>query len=214
VFDQLAETGCRRITFLGGEPLLRDDLEDLIAYVRAKGMSCVLTSNGVLVSKHIDRLGLLSTLVLSLDGMESANDAVRGTGVFKEVKESIAAARRTGLPIKINFVLSKTSSSCLEEFLDFIEKQDLYLTINVMRSEATGLWKNASSIREDDSRIRENLEKIALYTRRNGRILFSAKTYHYAALWKDFSRDRLEKGELSSLDPLVRQGPRCQAGRY
>jgi MoaA/NifB/PqqE/SkfB family radical SAM enzyme len=214
VFDQLAHIGCRRVTFLGGEPLLRDDLEDLIAYVRNTGMSCILTSNGVLVSRHIDRLRFLSTLVLSLDGMESSNDAVRGEGVFEAVKESIAVARRTGIPTKINFVLSKRSSSCLDEFLDFIEKQDLYLTINVVRSEAKELWKDASSIKENDSRIREDLEKIALYTSKNGRILFSERTYRYAALWNNYSRDRLEKGELSPSDPLVRKGPRCQAGKY
>lgn len=214
VFDQLADLGCLRITFLGGEPLLRDDLEDLIAHVRKKGMSCVLTSNGVLVSRHIDRLNLLSTLVLSLDGTESANDTVRGAGVFEAVQESIAAARRTGIPVKINFVLSKKSSSCLDEFLDFIEEQDLYLSINIMRSEATELWKDASSIKEDDSQIRENLESIAFLARRNGRILFSERTYRFAALWKNFSRDRFEKCESSPSDPLVLQGPRCQAGRY
>jgi MoaA/NifB/PqqE/SkfB family radical SAM enzyme len=84
--DELGALGCRRIAILGGEPLLRPDLGQLIERIRARRMSCVLTSNGTLVSKHIDRLRQLSTLVLSLDGPEPANDAQRAWGYLRRCR--------------------------------------------------------------------------------------------------------------------------------
>src|SRR5512143_205914 len=62
--DALAGLGCRRVAILGGEPLLRTDIGEIIARVRARGMACVLTSNGVLVPRHIERLRRLNTLIL------------------------------------------------------------------------------------------------------------------------------------------------------
>ena len=83
-----------------------------------------------------------------------------------------------------------------------------------MRSGNPELWRDAASIKSEDETIRKTLLKLAHLTKRNPRILFSETTYHYSALWNDFSRDRYEAHELSLNDPLVKNGPRCQAGRY
>ena len=214
VVDELADLGCRRVTILGGEPLLRRDVPDLIARVRARGMSCVLTSNGVLVTRLVDRLRLLNTLVLSLDAVGPANDDVRGAGVFEAVKDAIAAARGADIPVKINAVLSAKTAPMLDELLAFVEQHDLYLTLNIMRSGDPNRWHNADSIKAEDDEIRETLERIARLTRTNPRILFSETTFRYAARWDDYSRDRYEADELPADDPLLRDGPQCQAGRY
>ena len=52
IVDELAQLGCRRVAILGGEPLLRPDVFDLIAHVRTQGMACILTSNGLLVPRE------------------------------------------------------------------------------------------------------------------------------------------------------------------
>jgi hypothetical protein len=80
VIDQLAQLGCRRVGILGGEPLLRSDVGALFDHVRARGMACVLTSNGLMVPRRIEKLRGLNTLVLSLDAPGPADDAQRGAG--------------------------------------------------------------------------------------------------------------------------------------
>ncbi len=214
VIDQLADLGCRRIAILGGEPLLRKDLPELIAHVRMRGMSCILTSNGLLVPERITQLNQLSTLVLSLDAAGSENDAVRGEGVWKAVNKAIAVAKREGIPIKINAVLSAKTSSSLEDLLSFIDRHELHITFNIMRSGNPDLWRDAARIKDEDDVIRQVLLKIAHLTKGNPRILFSESTYRYAAQWDDFSQDRHESHELSPDDPLVNYGPKCQAGRF
>ena len=67
IVRELAGLGCRRVTILGGEPLLRRDVGDIIQAVKDHGMRCVLTSNGLLVARRLEALKPLDTLVLSLD---------------------------------------------------------------------------------------------------------------------------------------------------
>jgi pyrroloquinoline quinone biosynthesis protein E len=214
IVDELADLGCRRVAILGGEPLLRADVPELIDRVRDRGMSCVLTSNGLLVPRQIDRLRRLSTLVLSLDAPGAANDEVRGEGVFAAVREAIAAAKAARVPVKLNAVLSVKTAPHLDALLDFVVKNDLHVTVNVMRSGAPDLWRDAARIRAEDGEIRRILERLAARTRNDTRLLFSPTTYRYAARWGEYARDRIEEGEVPASDARRRQAPRCQAGRY
>ncbi len=214
VVDELADLGCRRVTILGGEPLVRWDVPEIIERVRERGMACTLTSNGVLVKRRIDDLRLLNTLTLSLDAVGSANDEVRGEGVFDAVKDAIAAARGVGISVKINAVLSAKTAPMLDELLEFIEEFDLHLTVNIMSSEAPDLWHEAASIKADDEETRKTLQRLAGLARTNPRLLSSETTYRFGARWDDYSRDRYEADELAPDDPLLLDGPRCHAGRY
>jgi MoaA/NifB/PqqE/SkfB family radical SAM enzyme len=213
IFDELAELGCRRLTILGGEPLLRRDLAELIERAHARGMRCVVTSNGLLVPRRIEALRGVDTLVLSLDAPGPANDAVRGAGVFAAVEAALDAARGHGLRVKLNAVVSAVTAPHLDELLAFCARHDLYLTINIMRSGAPDLWKDAEQIKDDDAAIAALCDRLAAAARRNPRVLFSPHTYRYAATWRDFGRDRFEAGELDPDDPRRRHGPTCHAGR-
>jgi len=213
IFDELAELGCRRLTILGGEPLLRADLGELIAHARGNGMRCVVTSNGLLVPRRIDALRDVDTLVLSLDAPGPANDAVRGEGVFAAVEAAIAAAREHCLPLKLNAVLSAVTAPHLDELLAFIERHDLYLTINIVRTGAPDLWKDAATIKDDDAAIAQLCVRLADVARDNPRVLFSPQSYRYAATWRDYAQDRFEADELAADDARRSRGPKCHAGR-
>jgi MoaA/NifB/PqqE/SkfB family radical SAM enzyme len=213
IFDELAALGCRRLTILGGEPLLRADLAQLIAHARARGLGSVVTSNGLLVPRRIAALRGVDTLVLSLDAPGPANDAVRGAGVFAAVEAALEAARQHGLRVKLNAVLSAVTAPYLDDLLAFTERHDLHLTINIVRSGAPDLWKDAAQVKDDDATIARLCERLADLARTNPRLLFSPQTYRYAALWGDFAQDRLEADALAPDDPRRLHGPRCHAGR-
>ena len=213
IVDQLADLGCLRLTLLGGEPLLRADLGLLIAHARHRNMRCVVVSNGLLVPRRMELLREVDTLVLSLDAPGPANDAVRGDGVFAAVQNAIDAARHQGLRLKLNAVMSAPTAPYLDELIAFAERQDLHLTVSVVRSGAPDLWRDAASIRSDDEAISRLFARLAELARTNPRLLFSPATYEYAAGWGDYGRDRFEADELPADDPRRRHAPRCQAGR-
>lgn len=213
ILDELAALGCTRIAVLGGEPLLRADLGALLEHAGRRGIRCVLTSNGLLVPRHIAALRRLDTLVLSLDAPGPANDAVRGDGALAAVEAAIAAARAARIPTKLNAVLSAVTAPHLDALLAFAERHDLALTVNVMRSGAPDLWKDAARIKDEDGAISRLLDRLATLARHNRRLLFSPTTYRYAAGWHDYGRDRFTATELPADDPRRRTAPPCRAGR-
>lgn len=213
ILDELAALGCRRLALLGGEPLLRADLGELIAHARGRGLAVGLTSNGLLVPRRLDALRPLSHLVLSLDAPGPANDAVRGDGVHAAVEAALAAARSIGLPVKLNAVLSAPTAPQLDALLAFCDRHDLPLTVNVVRSGAPDLWHEAARVRPDDAAVAALLTRLAALARRHPRLLFSPDAYRYAAGWGDYGRDRVERGEWPVDDPRLRRAPPCHHGR-
>ena len=110
--------GVRKIRLTGGEPLLRDQLEVLVAQLASiEGLEdLALTTNGFLLAKKAQLLrdaGLkrvtVSLHTLDDDIFGQMNGRGFGTG---RVLEGIRAAEEAGLaPIKINVVVQKGSTS-------------------------------------------------------------------------------------------------------
>lgn len=105
--------GVHKIRITGGEPLLRKNLERLIAMLaRLDGVELTLTTNGVLLPKMARMLrdAGLHRVTVSLDALDDAvfrrmNDA---DFPVASVLEGIAAAHEVGLgPIKINMVVKR-----------------------------------------------------------------------------------------------------------
>jgi MoaA/NifB/PqqE/SkfB family radical SAM enzyme len=71
--DKLAELGTSVVAFSGGEPMLHPDLDELIRYIRGRGMMAGLITNGYfLVPARIDALNRagLDFLQISIDNVE------------------------------------------------------------------------------------------------------------------------------------------------
>lgn len=105
-----AGLGIHKIKVTGGEPLVRRGAPVLIGMLRdISGIESVtLTTNGVLLKKYLPALlesGLKSVNV-SLDTMDrELYKKITGQDVFPQVMESIEAAVKAGLQVKINTVL-------------------------------------------------------------------------------------------------------------
>jgi GTP 3',8-cyclase len=109
-----AGLGVRKLRLTGGEPLLRRDLERLIAKLAAIGgiQDIALTTNGALLARKARTLADagLRRVTVSLDSLDDAvfmalNDA--GFPVAR-VLDGIAAAADAGLgPVKVNMVVKR-----------------------------------------------------------------------------------------------------------
>lgn len=82
VIDQLAEIRTAGIGFTGGEPLIRNDIGDLISYAKKKKMSATLSTNGILLNKSNIKKILDSepdNINISLDVIDAKSyDSIRG----------------------------------------------------------------------------------------------------------------------------------------
>lgn len=105
------EFGVDKVKFSGGEPLLRNDFEDIVAALpELKNISA--TTNGVLLSKRASSLAKsgLDRVNISLPSLnrEHYGTITGSPQAFPRVLEGINAALDAGLvPIKLNMVLLK-----------------------------------------------------------------------------------------------------------
>ncbi len=80
------------IMLWGGEPLVYPELEKIVKLIRSYGFRLGMVTNGVLLDKYSELVKKeFSHIYVSLDGIESVHDGIRGKGVFQKVKNNLAA---------------------------------------------------------------------------------------------------------------------------
>ena len=106
------ELGVEKIRLTGGEPLVRRNLEQLIAMLaRIPGLDLTLTTNGSLLKRKARALGDagLQRITVSLDALDDATFKRMNDADFPvaAVLEGIDAAAAAGLPVKVNMVVKR-----------------------------------------------------------------------------------------------------------
>jgi GTP 3',8-cyclase len=145
--------GIRRIRITGGEPLVRDGVEDYIARLHALGVEDLsMTTNGHLLADRCDRLiqAGLRRINISLDSLDPAKfEKITRTKSFGAVMRGIDAAQNSPLaPAKINAVLVRgTNDDEVEDFAAFARERGVIMRfIEFMPLDADRLWTRGSMV--------------------------------------------------------------------
>jgi MoaA/NifB/PqqE/SkfB family radical SAM enzyme len=96
ILKRVYASGAVGIAFEGGEPLLRNDLVDILAFSRSLPLHTSLITNGTLLESRIDEIApyINGVVYVSLDGLEETHDAIRGVGgSFRKAVRGIGAAK-------------------------------------------------------------------------------------------------------------------------
>ena len=104
--------GVQKIRLTGGEPLVRRDLQRLVALLAELPVEITLTTNGSLLARHAAALKKagLDRVTVSLDSLEDATFRAMNDAEFPvaRVLEGIEAAAAAGLgPLKIHMVVKR-----------------------------------------------------------------------------------------------------------
>lgn len=94
--DELAALECRSLVLAGGEPLLRPDLERIVAYAHERGIGWSLHTHGGLVRRKRELFERFppELVAVSLDGPRALHDAIRGrAGSFEGALDALAFLR-------------------------------------------------------------------------------------------------------------------------
>jgi 12,18-didecarboxysiroheme deacetylase len=129
LLEDLAQFGCPVVLFSGGEPLVRPDIFDLIAYAVRLGLRAVLSTNGTLIdhalAKELKKLGL-SYVGISLDGIGEVHDRFRvSKGCFEKVVQAIENCQRESLKVGLRFTINKFNAEEIPKVFDFVEEMKI-----------------------------------------------------------------------------------------
>ena len=150
-FERLARIlvgmGIRKVRVTGGEPLVREGVEDFIARLKEIGVADLsMTTNGHLLAERCERLVAagLDRINISLDSLNPAIfEEITRTKSFHKVMAGIDAAQASRLrPVKVNAVLVRgINDGEVEAFAEFARDRDLIMRfIEYMPLDADRHW--------------------------------------------------------------------------
>lgn len=115
------------ITLFGGEPFLHNGCIELINQIKARGMHCLVITNGYMVEELAERIleSGLNELNVSLDGPADLHDEIRGCpGLFSKIMAGLKklhrlkAAENIGKPlVNLQCTITKYNYCRLDEML-------------------------------------------------------------------------------------------------
>jgi len=129
-----AELGMRSVKLTGGEPLLRKDLDLIVARI-PQSLDISITTNGILLAERAEALARagLDRVNVSLDSLQPNRYCqITGgrPGDLERVLAGIDASREADLlPLKLNFVVLKRNESEVPEMIDFCRRRGLILQL-------------------------------------------------------------------------------------
>lgn len=124
VLDDLSALNKHLMLILsGGEPMLREDIYDIVEHAARAGFITVLGSNGTLLTRENLRAlkdAGLKGVGISIDAPEpSAHDAFRGReGAWDLSMSALKGAREVGLETLLDVTVTEQNRSRLKEFVD------------------------------------------------------------------------------------------------
>jgi radical SAM protein with 4Fe4S-binding SPASM domain len=144
IFD---EAHCPTVSFTGGEPTLREDLPELIAYAKGKGMRVNLITNGLRCAEapYVESLraaGLDSAQVsLEAPNAEVHDAIVRHPGAFVLTSRAVHVLRAAGIHTHTNTTICGSNRQHLLDLVNYIadELHSEYFSMNVIISTGTAL---------------------------------------------------------------------------
>lgn len=121
ILEVLKQLGCKYVNFSGGEPLLHQNLKEMLIYAKSSGFQCVLSTNGMLLSSLRDEiLDYVDVLALPMDGFNAEiNDQIRGAGHFSKVEKHVDDYMNANYPfqLKINTLVNRSNINSLDKIL-------------------------------------------------------------------------------------------------
>ena len=190
IAQTFVQNGVDKIRLTGGEPLLRKDFPEIASKLAALDVALSITTNGILIDRHIDTLKLygITKINLSLDTLIASKfHSITLRNQFEKVVGNLHLLLNNDFKVKVNVVLMKGFNE--NEIVDFV-KLTQYLPLSVRFIEfmpfAGNEWDRSKMISQNEilSELEKNFpskEIEKLEDEKN----FTARTYRI----KDFQGD-------------------------
>jgi radical SAM protein with 4Fe4S-binding SPASM domain len=126
VTQMLYEAGAGVIDFGGGEPLLREDIFDILSYSKKLGLYTSISTNGILLNENcVKRLKTLDIdhVCISLDGVKpETHDRIRNKkGTYEKTMQGIKNCVSAGINTQVSTVVMKNNISEVGDIYDLLD---------------------------------------------------------------------------------------------
>lgn len=182
VIRESAALGAKILELSGGEPMVRKEIYEIIAYARSFGLEVLIVTNGVLMRQSEVRKLIeagLTSVSFSMEGPEPIHDYIRGQGNYQKTLSAIRCflsyqPEVANLNIIVGITLSRYNYQAILSFSKFLSEETgvHQVTLNPFSGEML-VRKNRKS-REDEFNIPPEL--ISDLTRQIDQLIAYAKS--------------------------------------
>jgi MoaA/NifB/PqqE/SkfB family radical SAM enzyme len=133
ILRRIYDSGAGGVAFEGGEPLLRKDLAEILAFSRSLPLHTSLITNGTLLESRIDEIApyINGVIYVSLDGLEETHDKIRGVnGCFRKAVRGIIASRQHA-SVTINTTIMAENVHEIEDLVKLAKDLDVRISVAV-----------------------------------------------------------------------------------
>lgn len=182
LIDELSSMGTRWITLTGGEPLLREDIGEIVNKIKQKRIICSMNSNASFIVQKIDAVKKLDALTISLDGIGISNDKNRGNGTYEMITEGIKCLKRNKVRFDTVTVLTKNNIDSIDEILHLAKKLNFMAEFNLIQQSNLNAGIQNDFCLEDQT-IKRVLRKLIKYKKEGYPLLYAISSREYALKW-------------------------------
>jgi len=130
VISEAAALGVKKMIISGGEPLLRQDILEILEYTSEHIETVILLTNGTVITKAIaEKLRELDVSVqVSLDGaLQKTQDFIRGKGSWEKTLRGLKNLTAAGAIVIISMTLMKKNMDEITEMADLARQLGVYV---------------------------------------------------------------------------------------
>ena len=168
LIDSAKNLGVFHFQLMGGEPLVRNDIIDIMQHIVEQGIAVCITTNGVLLGKYLNefkklnKTGLFLPIQISLHGVspETYHETTGNpANTFSIVLKNLAALKTKRIPFSIKYVVTNKNWKDLPLLFKIAEKYGAK-TITLLHLLPIGGGKNEKEIVHFDTSAKKQIVKI------------------------------------------------------
>ncbi len=131
LIKEISKAGFRLLILSGGEPLLREDIFELVGAAKEAGIMPAMGTNGTLLTKEVaielSKSGLKG-IAISIDSLdETYHDEFRGQqGAFRKAQKGIENALSAELRVQINMTITEKNQDQFGDMVSYYEKMGVH----------------------------------------------------------------------------------------
>ena len=119
IIDRLATAGTIKVTLIGGEPFLRNDLKFLVQHAKKHIRYVFLTTNGLFPLVENPQIGT------AFDGISFSINEAFTIGGWLEIAENIKYVKRMNKTVSLSCILTPENCQQLEKILTFAKTHNI-----------------------------------------------------------------------------------------
>ncbi|MBD3415092.1 MAG: radical SAM protein [Candidatus Aminicenantes bacterium] len=125
ILKQAVSLGCLDVRFTGGEPLLREDFEEIYVFTRKLGLRVSIFTNATLIDQRLcsvfERIPPLQRIEITTYGMDrkTYEHVTRTKGSYHQYKNGINQLLQHSIPFEIKIPYLSCTRHTIKEFEEF-----------------------------------------------------------------------------------------------